>query len=671
MITAAKKNATKKKWLAACWCGLWLSLWSSAPVLRAQTPFPSAKKLKITAQDRQRITDKLAQLQKAVDALKKQAGIPKEQIADVEVFAKAAEWILRHGEFYRPAYAAYTLRALETGLQRAAELKAGKASWLRRPGSSIRGYYSAVDGSVQPYALSLPAGIDPQSPRRWPLHVKLHGRGSTLNEVSFIRRHEGRPLPPGQTWVQLDVFGRTNNAYRWSGETDVFEAMNDLRRTVRIDDRRIVLHGFSMGGAGAWHLGLHYPSKWCSVGPGAGFVDFYEYQKQTQKRPPYQHKTLGIYDAVDYVLNAYNVPVCTYGGELDKQLVASTRMVKAARKLGIEIKLIIGKGVGHKFTPAGYRAFMAFHLEQMKKGRPPFPGRKSIRFTTRTLKYNRCEWAVIEEMFRQYEPAVIEGGIDPKTGRLKLRTRNIAVLQIARDIADEIDLDGDVMKLSTAAGGLLPGVYFEKTADGWETLRYDESRKFAGNPDVNKRHNLQGPIDDAFMQPFVCVRGTGRPWSAAHHRWALWTLQRFEREFDKWLRGKIPLVDDTQVTAEMIASKNLILFGDPGSNAVLAKIVDRLPVRWTKGGIEVQGKRYDPAKHGFSLIYPNPLNPRRYIVINSGHTFHEKDFRASNSWLFPRLGDIAVQRITPEKNGSYKEEVVWAALFNGAWRLPE
>jgi len=643
----------------------------TAPV-EAQTPFPSAEKLKISAKDRKHITRKLKQLQKAVAELKQDPSLKREQIADVEVYAKAAEWTLRHGEFYRPAFVGYTLQALNTGLKRAEELKQGRPGWLRQAGTTIRGYYSKVDGSVQPYALTLPTNIKPKSVKRYPLHVKLHGRGRTLNEVSFIHRHDGKPLPDGQTWVQLDVFGRTNNAYRWSGETDVFEAMDNLRRTARIDEQRIVLTGFSMGGAGAWHLGLHYPSKWCSVGPGAGFVDFYEYQNQTEKRPAYQHRTLGIYDSIDYARNAHNVPICTYGGEKDKQLAASTRMVAAAKKHGIDIKLIIGKGAGHKFTPEGYREFMAFHRARMKEGRPRFPGRTSVRFVTRTLKYNRCEWATIEEIFEMYKPAVVEGDVDKKTGRLNISTRNVVVLSIARDIADEVNIDGTVMPLARAARGLLPDVYYAKTGDGWRTIGYEESRKFPGNPHGHKRHNLQGPIDDAFMQPFVCVRGTGTPWSIAQHNWAEWTLNRFEREFDKWLRGRVPVVKDSNVTDELIESKNLILFGDPGSNSVLARVVEKLPidVKWTKDGIAVQGTRYDADTHGLSLIFPNPLNPRRYIVINSGHTFHEKDFRASNSWLFPRLGDIAVQKFQRQSDDSYEETIMWAALFNGGWRLP-
>jgi S-formylglutathione hydrolase FrmB len=633
----------------------------------AQTPYPVANSVPVSQIDRTQMETELVNLKKHVADLKATDGDLR-LVADVEVFAKAAEWILRHGEFYKANYVAQTQAALKTGLARAKELAAGKPSWLRQTGTTVRGYYSRVDGSVQPYALTLPKGINPRSGQRWPLHVKLHGRAGTMNEVNFISRHERKSLPKEQTWVQLDVFGRTNNAYRWAGETDVFEAMADLNRTVRIDSRRITLWGFSMGGAGAWHLGLHHPSKWSSVGPGAGFVDFYRYQKQTERRPVHQHLALRIYDAVDYTQNAFNVPICTYGSENDAQLVASTEIVDAAKKLGIDIKLVIGKGVGHKFTPEGFREFMDFHLAHSKTGRPRFPGRRNIDFFTQTLKYNRCEWLAIEEMEHMYEPARVQGRVDEQ-GVLHLKTQNVAALQLARDVSDDVVIDGAKLKLNSAAEGLLPGVYYVKGSKEWYGLTYNESREFPNNRDFRKRHNLQGPIDDAFMEPFVCVRGTGKPWSQNQQAWANWTLERFGREYDKWLRGRVPVADDVDVDP-LTLNKNLILFGDPGSNRVLAKIIDKLPIKWTKDGIEVDGKTYDPETHGLSMIYPNPLNPTRYVVINSGHTFHAEDFIASNSWLFPRLGDIAVQKFERSETGDYKETVAWATLFDMNWQLP-
>ena len=213
----------------------------------------------------------------------------------------AADWIVRHREFFEPAYAPMDhVEALDLGLRRAEELRQGKASWLPREGSTVLGYYSAVDGSVQPYAVTLPKGFDPHSQHRWPLRVDLHGRNAKLNEVSFLHQFEGKPLKDNFDWVQLDVFGRTNNAYRWAGETDVFEAMAALKRRVPIDDSRIVLSGFSMGGAGAWHLGMHHPSLWAAVGAGAGFVDTVHHLNLKSPLMPLHQKLIHIYDAQDY-----------------------------------------------------------------------------------------------------------------------------------------------------------------------------------------------------------------------------------------------------------------------------------------------------------------------------------------------------------------------------------
>ena len=84
----------------------------------------------------------------------------------------------------------------------------------------------------------------------------------------------------------------------------------------------------------------------------------------------------------------------------------------------------------------------------------------------------------------------------------------------------------------------------------------------------------------------------------------------------------------------------------------------------------MKGEKYDPASHGVALIYPNPLNKNRYVVVNSGHTFHESEFKASNANLYPKLGDIAVLKFAPEKDG-YTETPVFADVFDSRWRIAE
>lgn len=628
----------------------------------------------------------LADLQKAVAELKPQKR-DERLIADVEIYAKAVEWALRHNEFYLPKppadgskpktepkskYPQYALNAIKTGLKRAEELAADKSSWLTQTGKSIRGYVSRVDGSVQPYAVTLPEGAGERTSKRWPLYVVLHGRGGDRNEIRFLEDHHDKPWPKdgplsAADFIQLDVFGRIDNSYRWAGETDVFEAITDVKRRYRIDDRRVVLWGFSMGGAGSWHLGVHHPAEWCSVGPGAGFVDYLNYQNPKTPLPEYQRDALHVYDALDCALNAFNVPICTYGGELDKQLAASKLMVDAARQRDVEIKFLIGPGVEHKFHPDSFKEFMAFHRANVERGRMTSQQRKEIRFTTYTLKYNECDWLTIEEMDDHLDAATVHATVS-KDGVLHIKTENVTALQIARDVAEKVEIDGDEHPLSNAGGGLLPGVFYVWNGQHWDVLSYDDSRAFAGNPQEHKRHNLQGPIDDAFMEPFVCVLPTGKPWNESHAAWAKWTYDRFAREFDKWMRGKVPVINDTELTDEQIESKNLILFGDPSSNAVIARVYKSLPLRWTKETLEVANKDYAASKHGVSLIFPNPLNPNKYVVINSGHTVHDAEFNGTNALLFPRLGDIAVQSFEPAKSG-FTEKTEWATSFDSKWRL--
>lgn len=616
----------------------------------------------------------LQQLQAACEQLKLRPELQnrngRQQIADVEVFAKAVEWQVRYNEFPKKDYTKQALQALKTGQQRARELADGKPGWLNRTGVTVRGYYSDVDGSVQPYALSLPDGVDPMSGKRWPLYVKLHGRANTMNETNFISRHEGKDLPKNQTWIQLDVYGRGNNAYRWAGETDVFEAIKDVERRFRIDTKRITLHGFSMGGAGAWHLGLHHPGIWSSMGAGAGFVDFYRYQKQTEQRPMWQHENLAIYDTVNYAMNAVNLPVIAYGGENDSQLLSGQMMKQAAAETDVDIKLLIGKGMGHKFDDVSLKSFMDFHAEASKAGRPASLNRDQIRFTTHTLKFNKCDWLTIEEINHVYQPTTVEAKRNDESV-LVIATENVMALRIGRDIASAVMIDdSDPLPCMNAADGLLPDVFYVKDTDGWQVLDYEDSKRFTSNPNLNKRHNLQGPIDDAFSSSFVCVTPTGTATSASHAEWSQWTLQRFQTEFDQWMRGTVPVVSDTELSDEQIQGSNLILFGDPASNSVLKQVIPNLPIEWTGNTITVNGTEYDTTNHGLSMIFPNPLNPNRYVVINSGHTFHDKDFKASNSWLFPRLGDIAVQKFAKTDDG-FQEEIVFAANFNSRWKLPK
>jgi hypothetical protein len=128
------------------------------------------------------------------------------------------------------------------------------------------------------------------------------------------------------------------------------------------------------------------------------------------------------------------------------------------------------------------------------------------------------------------------------------------------------------------------------------------------------------------------------------------------------MRGDIRVKNDTAVSASDIANYNLVLFGDPGSNSLIAKIIGRLPIQWTKSDITVGSQKFPSGDHALVLIYPNPLNPQKYVVLNTGQTFSANRITSgTEAVFFPRLGDYAVLTT----GGATKI----AGFFDESWRL--
>ncbi|HUR54305.1 MAG TPA: hypothetical protein VMZ71_09245, partial [Gemmataceae bacterium] len=173
-----------------------------------------------------------------------------------------------------------------------------------------------------------------------------------------------------------------------------------------------------------------------------------------------------------------------------------------------------------------------------------------------------------------------------------------------------------------------------------------------------KKPGLQGPIDDAFMDRFIFVRPTGTP---LNEKLGAWTQKEMTHAVDHWrkqFRGDAVVKDDKDISADDIANSNLILWGDPKSNAVLAKIADKLPL-----------KEFGDTTTTL-LIYPNPLNPKKYVVLNSGFTFREYDY-LNNARQVSKLPDYAVIDVTTPANSRYPGKVVRAGFFGEKWELLE
>jgi pimeloyl-ACP methyl ester carboxylesterase len=643
-------------------------------------PPPSVEPSKDTQKKIEELTERLDTALK----LFRREQIPEPMLADIEVYHKAATWITRHNEFYGENAGAWTIEALERGLIRGSLVSQGQWPWFQRFGSRvIHGYRSRIDGSVQPYAVTLPANYGKDQLKKWRLEVVLHGRNNSLTEVSFLHQFKGdEPAPKDQDHIRLDVYGRGNNAYRWAGERDIVEAVEHffaveqrMGRGALLDSKRSVLRGFSMGGAGTWHLGLHRPDQWCVISPGAGFTTTHGYIKGLpDKLEPYQEACLRIYDAVDYAENAFDVPIVAYGGEKDPQLQAARNVEARLKDLHLSMKLLVAPGLAHQFPQEWQKKMSEARSEYIAKGREDYPPR--VRFVTYTLKYPECHWVYIWEMDRHYDKASVDA--ERVEDGFKIKTQNVRVLRLrmwegATRQAITVQIDGQsvmVQPYEPMPNSPALFVYLQRRDGHWravlpQKIENEQLRQ------PRKVHAYQGPIDDAFMSSFLCVRGTGKPWHEATEEYAQANLERFRKEWSKYFRGELPVKDDVEVEALDIASRHLILFGDPSSNSLIAQAQDGLPFKWTKENITWGGKDYKASEHVPVLIYPSPLSAVHYVVLNSGHTFHAEDFQGTNALLYPRLGDYAVLKLTGDKKDPLAVEVKTAGLFDDLWRLPK
>jgi dienelactone hydrolase len=653
------------------------AIWTGAQTPPAQFP-PLGHGL--TDSEQRTLEVKVDELGQKVASLRRQyrRAPMADRIADVEVYLDAVRRPLKYDErLYAPRNTTpldYALQTIATGMDRANRLVKGETPWMTESG--VRGFYSRIDGSAQPYILTMPEDYAPPARQEYRLDVFMHGRDDQVLEQQFMTKstsgYASKPFRAGPDRFMLQPYGRYSNASRFAGETDGLEAIESVMKNYPIDRNRIVMSGFSMGGASAWSYTVHFADRWAASAPGAGFTETEVFLRGGLARQPQnaiQRTLWHMYDSTDYAINAFNVPVVAYSGEIDPQKQAADAMAAAMAAEGLTLEHIIGPKTAHAYEPRA-RQQVQDRLDQIvAKGRNPVPS--EIRFTTWMLRYNRMFWVTIDAMDQEWARARVNAKIDGN--QITMTTTNVNALHLSFEPVQgarvtpfppgtrpALTIDGTSLPLPavTPISALNAGVV--KGGGGWKLGELPSSA-------LRKMHGLQGPIDDAFMEAFVFVRPTGKPLSEQLGAWEREQAEYAESEWVHFFRGEPRVKKDTEVTADDIANHNIALFGDPSSNAIYKRIASRLPIAWTREGVVVGGERFD-ANHAPIFIYPNPLSPRKYVVINSGFTFHDQ---SNNDMQSPKLPDWAVVNITkPGNNYRYLPLFVESqGFFDEAWKL--
>jgi len=594
---------------------------------------------------------------------------------DVAVYSRALKVGLELKEYEVKGGASRLAKVAENGISRAKVLSQHKSTgdmksfkpWVPQNQFENRAYKSRIDDSLQPYSVRFPRDYD-QADRPVPLEIVLHGRSDGLTEALFLVQHDSAKANMEPS-VILEVFGRGNNAYRFAGETDVFEAMEDLfrrenaGRKPRLDVDRVLLRGFSMGGAGTWHLGLHHSDRFYAIQPGAGFTKSIGYTKLIPENlPEWKKRILARYDAFEAARNLSMVPAVAYSGGDDPQKDAALTIEKVLDGPGMpknRLTHIIAPGLGHKMPPE-WKVKVDAALEPFReKGRETNP--ETIDLTALSTRHGKYAWLNISGLVETGKPGRVVAIRTPPT--LTLTTNGVTHIRLDYAAWKGCEsLTVDETRIPLPKGAKLDLV---RKKSGW----FLED----GAQQPRKSPGLQGPIDDAFMDRFIVTLGRGKPQNPLAQKQAESLLEEFRTEWVKYMRGDFPFVEENAITQEMLKSAHLVVFGDPSSSRILGQAKPYLPFEWNQASFKW---RRNPNPDGTkettkpdgdllpAMILPNPLHPSKYLVINSGHTFHEKEFQGTNALLFSQLGDFGLWK---RDSTTKKWNLIDSGLFHENW----
>ena len=539
----------------------------------------------------------------------------------------------------------------------------------------MRSVRSPIDGQLLWYEYWLPKDYSPQ--KKYPLEVRLHsgaelmwqatwvmGRPATEKNLparaaSLYWDHDVHSLWKGQSiWVH--PCGRGNNDYAWMGEAAVMQVIEHVKKTYSVDEDLVTGWGGSMGADGMCRLAALHPDVFARATILSGGI--YGWPKKV------------VFDPSRLADNFANVPLAIPIGGKDGYLKGVAPFVADLDRLAKEYpgyyphQYRVDPPKGHEnLSPEIYKELDEWMFAQKPRNRWP----KLVAYKTECLRYDGAYWATIDTVDEPTEPARIVA--DARTaGSVRVTVQNVTRFHL--DLAKELVGDMKETRVSVNGGPAItvPAgvVHFAKEGGEWTK---SDRRYPAG---LVKRHGLSGPISDAFMEhPVLMVYPTQ---GGANEKDGQRQIDNFVRYYfgpgDGYevLHTPFDRRADAEVSDQDIAQRNLVIFGDPGKNKLLARMADKLPGKYTADDFEIGGKSYKNATHGLMMVYPNPLNPERYLVLVPEVMGRCDALGVSHVSLdLCYLGDWAV--IEPQKHWPEK---LWAmpvagGSFDSRWEMPQ
>ena len=226
----------------------------------------------------------------------------------------------------------------------------------------------------------------------------------------------------------------------------------------------------------------------------------------------------------------------------------------------------------------------------------------TVNYSTYQLKYNKAYWVTIDKI-QDFKKASVQAVYEGHN-TFKINTSNMNAFTIDANQITNIDKKHSLRVSINNKVGM-----FDYPIDG--------KVKMVLKPNTTngyvKNKTGEGPINDFFSSSFLVIISTiGNITEQKVNKAALDTIAANWKS--NYFNDCI-IKQDKSLSKADIKNNNLILLGSQNSNFIIRKIYNKLPLKINPNYIQVSDKKYKGNNLVYALVYPNPLNPKKYVLI--------------------------------------------------------
>ncbi|RPJ55962.1 MAG: DUF3471 domain-containing protein [Acidobacteria bacterium] len=506
---------------------------------------------------------------------------------------------------------------IHSPLMEFAELKlesGGQQAVRIRPYGFYRlAYRDEVDGSPQFCRAYLPPAYDPA--KKWPLVLQIHGYNPA--NPKYVRwwavdsRHAGinAEFANHQGVIYMEPHGRGNTSYLGLGDNDILTVIAMARKRFNVDEDRVYLTGDSMGGWGTWNVATRHPDLFAAIAPVYGGADYHSQVPEAELAKLSDLERLRFEKQSSWAMadGLLNMPIFVHHGDVDKSVnVEYSRYgVRMLQRWGYNVRYREIPGRGHEALDV-MNDVIEWFLEHRRN-----PDPLHVRIRSAELRNASAYWARVEQVVNPMQFMVVDAElVDPNT--IRLDTENVAAITLSpsKTLVDPAKPLKVVWNGSSQAVTLKEG---KATVKG-EGCSNPQSA--IPNPQL-KRPSLPGTFSDFTTTPFAIVLGTISK-DAEMVQMCRDKADVVIKYWREWQKQEPRVFKDTELTDTDAARYSLQLIGGPEANAVTARLAAKLPIKFAAEEITIDGKSFKAKNAAVQMIYPNPLNPERYVFLVAG-----------------------------------------------------